>query len=175
MKDNIFVKLLGVLGINVAMGVVYWLIVQYVLAVQDNLSPTVLERIQDNPARLETYLGEASGSMLQAGIISLLLGAILAGLWLVLVMRNPPGGPESARAKRPSWAGLLLLLVISAIACFWFALIGAAIAQTLASKVSIYAAIVGTVLTALGYWLATAACVPDTTKVAVPLSRLLRR
>lgn len=174
MRDNIFARLLVVLGINAALGAVYWAIVQYVLATQDMLAPAVLERTEGSPQRIAAYLGEVSGAMLQAGLASLLIAAVLAGLWLILVDLNPPGGPQAARRKRGSWAGILLALIVVAMACFWFLLIGAVVEQSLADNVPVYAAIYGIMLAVLGYWISTGVAVPASTTVAVPLARMIR-
>lgn len=174
MNASIFVRLLVVVGINAALGAVYWAIVQYGLATQANLAATVQTRVQDSPQRLAVYLSEVAGGMLQPGIVSLLIAAALAGLWLILVDRNPPAGPESARRKRGSWSALLLLVIVLAIASFWFLLIGAVIEQNLADNVPVYAAVAGLLLSVLGYWLSTGLMVPAATTVAVPLARLVR-
>jgi hypothetical protein len=157
-----------VLAIFAALSALYWAIVRFGLATQDGLSSELLQRLDGDPAHIQAYLDEMVADVTLAGVAGLLVGAILACTWLVLVDRNPPHGDRSARAKRGSWAGLMLLALLVAGGLFWFKVIGAPIAATLAPSIPLYATLAGLVLLAIGYWLATGLFAPASTKVAVP-------
>ena len=173
MKSGIFVRLLGVLAIHLAMIAIYWAIVSFVLATQANLSAAVLERTEGDAQRIAANIAEVSGAMLSPGIITILVSAILACLWLLLVDRKPPIGDKDARSKRGSWAGLLLVALVAGGLAFYFLLIGAPVAEMLAANVPLQAMIAALVLLALGYWVSTGLLVVNSAKVAVPASRLL--
>ena len=173
MKTGIFVKLLGVLAIHLGMIGLYWTIVSFVLATQDNLSATVLDRTEGDAQRIAANIAEVSGAMLSPGIISILVGAVLGSLWLLLVDRKPPHGELDARKKRGPWAGLLLLALGAGGFSFFLLLIGAPVAEMLAKNVPLQAMIAGLLLLALGYWVSTGLLVVNSAKVAVPASRIL--
>jgi uncharacterized membrane protein len=166
-KTGIFVKLLGVLAIHLAMIGLYWAIVSFVLATQDNLSPSVLERTEGDVQRIAANIAEVSGAMLSSGLVAILIGAILACVWLLLIENKPPIGSNDARRKRGSWAGLLLVALIAGGATFYFLLIGAPVAEMLAANVPLQATIAGLVLLALGYWVGTGVLVVNSAKIAV--------
>lgn len=172
MKAGIFVKLLSVLAIHLVMIGLYWAIVSFVLATQDNLSAAVLERTEGDAQRIAANIAEVSGAMLSPGIISILVGALLACLWLLLVDRRKPIGDKDARSKRGSWAGLLLVALVGCGLAFFFLLIGAPVAEMLAANVPLQAMIAALVLLALGYWVGTGLLVVNSAKVAVPGSRI---
>lgn len=172
MKTGIFVKLLGVLATHLAMMGIYWAIVSFALATQNNLSAMVLGRAEGDANRIAANLAEVSGAMLRPGLISILVAAVLACLWLLLVDRRKPIGDKDARSKRTSWAGLLLLALIAGGLAFYFLLIGAPVAEMLAANVPLQAMIAGLVLLALGYWVSTGLLVVNSAKVAVPGSRI---
>src|SRR5688572_5390400 len=69
-KTGIFVKLLGVLAIHLAMIGLYWAIVSFVLATQDNLSPSVLDRTEGDVQRIAANIAEVSGAMLSSGLVA---------------------------------------------------------------------------------------------------------
>lgn len=175
MTSKLFPRLLGVLAIFAALSAVFWAIVNFGLAKQEGLAGDLIERLDGDPSRIQAYLDEMISSILLAGIGALLAAALLACTWLVIIDRNPPHGDRSARAKRGSWAGLMLLSLAVAGALFWFKLIGAPIAETLAPNVPLSAATAGLVLVALGYWIGTGLFAPQSTKVAVPGGALFAR
>lgn len=173
MKTGIFVRLLGVLAIHLAMIGIYWAIVSFMLATQDNLSAAVLERTEGDAQRIAANIAEVSGAMLSPGIMSILVGAVLACLWLLLIEKKPPVGTNDARRKRGSWAGLLLVALVAGGATFFFLLIGAPVSEMLAANVPLQAMIAALVLLALGYWVGTGVLVVNSAKVAVPASGIL--
>lgn len=175
MTSKLFPRLLGVLGIFLVMLALFWCVVKFGLATQRGLAVDLVERLDGDPARIQAYLDEMISGILRAGIGALLAAAILGCLWLIMIDRNPPHGDKSARAKRGSWAGLMLLALVVAMALFWFMVIGAPIAATLAPNVPLYAAIAALVLVALGYWLSTGLFAPASTKVAIPGGSLFAR
>jgi hypothetical protein len=164
-----------VLGIFLLMSVLFWCIVHFGLTTQNSLAPDLIERLDGDPLRIQAYLDEMVTCMLFAGIGALLAGAVLVCFWLVMIDRNPPHGDKSARSKRTSWAGLMLLALIVAFALFWFKVIGAPIAVTLSPSVPLYAAAAGLALVVLGYWVSTGLFAPASTKVAVPGGSLFAR
>ncbi len=168
MPSKLFPRLLGVLGIHAVISGLLWIIVKFALATQDGLSPDLTERLDGDPVRIQSHLDEVTSEMLLTGIGGLLVSALLACLWLFLIDRNPPYGDKSARSKRGSWAGLMILAVIAAVALFWFMLIGAPIAEMLAPNVPLKTTILGIVLLVVGYWFSTGLFAPASTKVAVP-------
>ena len=168
MNSNLFPRLAGVLAIHAVLIALYWAIVKFALAGQTALSEKVLGLTEGDPQRIQAYLDEMVGALVSAGVIGLLAAALLATLWLVLVDRNPPYGDKSARSKRGSWAGLLLLaLIVSAGVC-WLRVIAAPIAETLAGSLPVTATAIVVGMVVVGYWLSTAVFVPSSTKVAVP-------
>lgn len=175
MTSKLFPRLLGVLGIFLVMSVLFWCFVKFGLASQDGLAGDLVERLDGDPARIQAYLDEMVSSILLAGIGALLAAAILACLWLITIDRNPPHGDKSARGKRGSWAGLMLLALIVTGGLFWFKVVGAPISATLAPSVPLYAAAGALILVALGYWLSTGILAPASTKVAIPGGSLLAR
>ena len=168
MSTKLFPRLLGVLAIFAVMAALFWAIVHFAFGTQDALNAALVERLDGDPARVQAYLDELAGTLLTAGIAGLLAAAVLACLWLVLIDRSPPYGDKSARSKRGSWAGLLILALLILVALFWFLVIGAPIAETLASGLSLNATLAAVALAVIGYWLATALFAPASTKVAIP-------
>lgn len=168
MSSNLLTRMLGVFGIHAALGGLYWAIIKFGIAGQDALAPDLIERLDGDPAHISAYVDDMSKEILLAGIGSLLASTVLVCLWLILIDRNPPHGDKSARAKRGSWAGLMIAAIGIAIGLFWFKLIGAPIATLLAPSVPLNAAGLGLVLLVVGYWLSTALFAPASTKVAVP-------
>lgn len=168
MSSKLFPRLLGVLGICAIMSGLYWAIIKYGIATQEGLATNLVERLDGDPARVDAYLSEMSREILMAGIGGLLAAAVLAGIWLILINRNPPYGDKSARSKRGSWAGLMILSIVIAISLFWFKVIGAPIAEMLAPSVPLNASALGVGFVAFAYWLSTALFAPASTKVAVP-------
>lgn len=168
MSSNLFTRILGVLGIHAALAAVYWAIIRFGFAKQDALAPALVERLDGDPVHITAYVDEMSGQLLLAGFGGLLAAAILASLWLIVIDRSPPYGDKSARAKRGSWAGLMIVALIIALVTFWLKLIGAPIAELAAASVPLNVTLIGLVLVVIGYWLSTALFAPASTKVAVP-------
>ena len=168
MNSNLFPRLAGVLGIHAVLVALYWAVVKFALASQTALSEQVLGLTEGDPLRIQAYLDEMIGALVSAGIIGLLVAALLASLWLILVDRNPPFGDKSARGKRGSWAGLLLVAIVVAAGSCWLRVIAAPIAETLAGSLPMTATAIVVGLVVVGYWLSTAIFVPSSTKVAVP-------
>lgn len=168
MPYGLWPRLLGVIGVFAALGALFWVVVRFGLATQDGLAPDLIQRLEGDPMRIQAYLDEMVSALLLAGISALAAAAAMACLWLLLVHRNPPHGDQSARAKRSSWAGLMLVSLIFAGGLFWLKVVEAPIAATLAPNIPLYASIVGLALLALGYWLSTGIFAPATTKAAVP-------
>ncbi|MEO7692225.1 MAG: hypothetical protein ABIS51_23270 [Sphingomonas sp.] len=164
--------MLGVLGINAATAGVFWAVIKFGIAKQNALAPALIERLDGDPAHISAYIDDMTKEILLAGIGGLLAAAVLACLWLILIDRSPPHGDKSARAKRGSWAGLMILAIAIAGGLFWFKLIGAPIAALLAPSVPLNATGIGLILLVVGYWLSTAVFAPASTKVAVPGGRL---
>ncbi|WP_380784840.1 hypothetical protein [Sphingomonas sp. R86521] len=168
MSSNLPTRILGVLGIHAALGGVYWAIIKFGFANQNALAPDLIDRLDGDPAHVAAYVDDMSKQALLAGFGGLLVAAVLACIWLVLIDRSPPYGDKSARAKRGSWAGLMIVAVLVSIAWFWIKMIGAPIAVLLAPSVPLNASGIAFVLLVLGYWLSTALFAPASTKVAVP-------
>lgn len=168
-------RLLGVIGIHAVLGVLAWLLDRLLVVRQEGLSVDLLNRIDGDPARAEAYLADIGGDVLTATAGSLLLSAVLAGVWLTLIHRNPPHGDKSARSRRGSWSAFLLIALAGCLGLFWERLVGASVADLLAPGAPVKATIVGTLAVLVGYWTSTAVFAPVSTKVAVPGASLLAR
>ena len=168
MNSKLLPRLAGVLGVNVVIAGIYWVIVKFALAKEDGLSQQVLGLTEGDPVRNQSYLEEMAGGLLIPGVLGIALGALLAIVWLILVDRNPPYGDESAKAKRGSWAGLLLLGVAVTVGLFWWRVVAGPLAEMMAPSIPVTVTGLGAVLMVLGYWLATAIFVPSSTRIAVP-------
>lgn len=168
MSSNLITRMLGVLGVHAATGALYWAVVEFGFAKQSSLAPDLIERLDGDPAPISAYVDEMTREVLLAGIGGLLVSAVLACLWLALIDRSPPIGDKSARGKRGSWAGLMILALVAAVGLFCAKVVLAPIATLLAASVPVNTAGLGVIVVALGYWLSTAAFAPASTKVAVP-------
>lgn len=175
MSTNLLPRLLGVLGIHAVISALFWAIVKFGLATQDGLAISLVERVDGDPGRIQSYLDEMVSALVLAGVGGLLITAVLACLWLYLIHRNPPYGDKSARGKRGSWAGLMIAALFATGTLFWVQVIGAPIAQTLAPSIPLNVTAIGVVLVVVSYWLSTALFAPPSTKVAVPGASLLGR
>jgi hypothetical protein len=173
MQSNLLPRLLGVIGVHSVAGLLLWLFVRFVIAKQDNLAPALLDRLDGDPARIQTYVDDVSGKLLISGLSALAVTALLACIWLILVHTNPPYGDASARGKRGSWAALMILAVIFTGAVFWQFVISASIGQFIAANIAVNCILVTLSLVVIGYWAATAVFVAASTKVAVPLGNAL--
>ena len=168
MNTKLFPRLAGVLGIHAALIALLWAIVKFGLADQNALSEPVLALTEGDPLRIQAYLDEMIGALLTVGATALIISALLAGLWLYMIDRNPPFGDKSARGKRGPWAGMLLLALSTAGAACWLRIIGAPIAETLASSLPVITTAIVLALVLVGFWLSTAVFVPSSTKIAIP-------
>lgn len=168
MSSNLIPRMLGVIGVHLAAAAIYWAIVEFGFSGQSSLAPDLVDRLDGDPVRISAYIGEMAREMLMAGIGGLLFAAVLACLWLVLIDRSPPIGDRSARAKRGSWAGLMILSIVVSIGLFGAKLVLAPVATLLAASVPVNASALGLISVALAYWLSTALFAPSSTKVAVP-------
>ena len=173
MNSKLLPRLAGVLGVNAVIAGIFWAVVKFGLAKEDGLSQQVLGLTEGDPVRIQSYLEEMVGGLLMPGVLSIALGAVLAAIWLILVDRNPPYGDQSAKAKRGSWAGLLLLGIAVTIGLFWWEVIAAPLAEMAAPSIPVTVTGLGAVLMVLGYWLGTAIFVPSSTRIAVPGAGLL--
>lgn len=175
MRSSLLPRILGVLAVQGVLALLFWLFVRFSMAKEESLAPSLLDRLDGNPGRIAVYVDDITGQLLIAGLGALALGAVLASIWLWTIQRNPPFGDDSARSKRKSWAGLLILGLVVTAGIFWLTVIGATISQFMAANVGVYSLVVALVLVLLGYWLATLVFVPDNAKVAVPLAASIRR
>ena len=173
MNSKLLPRLAGVLGVNALIAALFWAVVKFSLAKEGGLSQQVLGLTEGDPVRIQSYLEEMQGGLLMPGVLGIALGAVLAVVWLILVDRNPPYGDQSAKAKRGSWAGLLLLSIAVTAGLFFWRVIAAPLAEMAAPSIPVTATALGEALMVLGYWLGTAIFVPSSTKVAVPGAGLL--
>jgi hypothetical protein len=168
MISNILVRLALAMGANVATFSIFFLFARFGMADQGNISQAVLENLQDNPMGVQVRIDDLVGQLITTGAAAIGVAFVLAVVWLVMVEMNPPVGDVTARAKRQTWAGLLILTVIGAIAAGWLLLIDAPIANSLASGVAVTGTAVAVLLAIIGYWLGTGLGAPRACKVAVP-------
>lgn len=168
MNSKLLPRLAGVLGINAVVAAVFWAFIKFGIASQDGLSQQVLEMTEGDPTRIQAYLDDMTGGLLVPGLIGLLAAALLACLWLILVDRNPPYGDKSARGKRASWAGFLLLVIALVGGLGWLRIIAAPLAAMMAPTIPATVTAITELLTVLAYWLSTSIFVPSSTKVAIP-------
>lgn len=172
MSSNLLTRILGTLGVHAALAAAFWAVVRFGFADQEALAPDLVDRLDGDPMHIAAYVDDVSKQMLLAGLGGFLIAAALAAIWLVLLDRNPPYGDKSARAKRGSWAGLLIVAIIAAMVLFWLKLLGSPVATLLAPSVPLNVTAIGMVLLVIGYWLSTAIFAPSSTKVAVPGARI---
>lgn len=172
MSSNLLTRILGTLGVHAAPAAAFWGIVRFGFADQGALAPDLVDRLDGDPLHIAAYVDDVSTQMLLAGLGGFAIAAALASIWLVLLDRNPPYGDKSARAKRGSWAGLLIVAIIAAAVLFWLKLLGSPVATLLAPNVPLNVTAIGMVLVVVGYWLSTAIFAPSSTKVAVPGARV---
>ena len=168
MSSNLPTRILGTLGIHAGMGGAFWAITRFGFARQESLAPDLVDRLDGDPIHVAAYVDDITKQILLPGLGGLIVAAVLASFWLLLLHRNPPYGDKSARAKRGSWAGLLVLAIAAALVLFWVKLLGASTSMLLASSVPVSATAVGMLLLVAAYWLSTAIFAPSSTKVAVP-------
>ena len=173
MNSKLFPRMAGVLGVNGVIAAIFWAIIKFGLAKEDGLSQQVLALTEGDPLRIQSYIEEMVGGLLMPGVIGIAVAALLACLWLFMVDRNPPYGDQSAKAKRGSWAGYLLLAMVLTGVLFYLRVIGAPLAELVAPSIPVTVTGLALVLTLIGYWLGTAIFVPSSTKVAVPGAGLL--
>ncbi|MFK3889755.1 hypothetical protein [Sphingomonas sp. NPDC079357] len=173
--QNLFPRLLGAIGVHAVLGAILWALTRYVLIVQSGLSSDLLTRTDGDPARIEVYLRDIEGDVLTAGAGAMVVSAVLAIVWLVLVHRYPPYGDQSARSRRNGWAALLLLALATTAGLFWWKVIEGATAALLAPGLGTKVALVATGLVLLAYWLSTAWFSPAASRIAVPGAQLISR
>lgn len=173
MNSKLVPRLAGVLAVNGIIAGIFWAIVKFGLAKESGLSQQVLGLTEGDPVRIQSYLEEMTGGLLVPGVIGIVLGAALAVIWLILVDRNPPYGDQSAKAKRGSWAGLLLFGAAVTFGLFWWRVIAAPLSELAAPSIPVTVTGLGEILMVLGFWLSTAIFVPSSTKIAVPGAGLL--
>jgi len=171
-SSNLPTRILGTLGVHAALAAAFWAVVRFGFAGQEALAPDLVDRLDGDPMHIAAYVDDVSKQMLLAGLGGFVIAAALASIWLVLLDRNPPYGDKSARAKRGSWAGLLIVAIIAAMVLFWLKLLGSPVATLLAPSVPLNVTAIGMVLLVIGYWLSTAIFAPSSTKVAVPGARI---
>lgn len=172
MSSNLPTRILGTIGVHAALAAAYWAVVRFVFAGQGALAPDLIDRLDGDPIHIAAYVDDMSKQMLLAGLGGFVIAAVLASIWLVLLDRNPPYGDKSARGKRGSWAGLLIVTIVAALVLFWLKLLGSPVATLLAPSVPLNVTAVGMVLLVVAYWLSTAIFAPSSTKVAVPGARI---
>jgi hypothetical protein len=164
------VAALSAAGIHLVAGLLAYGAAALFTADQSAIAPAALERIIDSPQQIQFYRADIRQELAKGALLSLFASFGFAAVWLLLAFRARPAGDAQARALRPHWAGLFLLAIVAAGIICWQLVLDARVAPLMAAGVGLNHLLVTVGLTAIAYWLSTAALAPRVVRVSVPLA-----
>ncbi|KPF73477.1 hypothetical protein IP88_09115 [alpha proteobacterium AAP81b] len=162
--SRLFRAVAAALVIIVALLGLFW----FLGANQAALSDATRQLGQGDVSLLQPYVDDLWNRLLQTAILSMLVPLVFGLGWVFLVERAPPIGDASAKAKRGSWAIMLLVTWLVVGVLVWASLIYAAIAVTMAPGLGVQCLLAGELAATLLYYLVTALGVFPPSRVSVP-------